>query len=185
MQPTWRHWRLATAPAPRRTQRAWCCARAALACTRSLSSCGSARTCAGPCQCSSRTHPSPTPNLSGRRASPSPTRTMSGPCLLSAGHVGPPSLSRCPEGQGHARSQGQVPIGAVCGDGRGRLLPNTGVFLLFPSRVCPAVSEQSREGLPGESAWEEALCSCCCLHTSARGSPRSGLSVCEYWGQAS
>lgn len=38
------------------------------------------------------------------------------------------------------------PCQAACGDRRGCLLPDTGLFLLFPSRVCPAVSDQSGEG---------------------------------------
>lgn len=35
---------------------------------------------------------------------------------------------------------------AACGDGSGRLLPDTGLFLLFPSRVCPVVSDHREEG---------------------------------------
>lgn len=38
------------------------------------------------------------------------------------------------------------PYQVACGDQRGCLLPNTGLFLLFPSRVCPAVSDLRGEG---------------------------------------
>lgn len=38
------------------------------------------------------------------------------------------------------------PYPAACGDGSGRLLPDTGPFLLFPSRVCPVVSDHRGEG---------------------------------------
>lgn len=64
------------------------------------------------------------------------------------------------------------------------LLPETGLFLLFPSRVCPAVSNKSGEGpcrarggSPGhEGEIPGSVCSPSCLPVRCSDhKPRSGL----------
>jgi len=77
MQRTSPPFSLDTEPDPRNPlQSVWSSGRALLVSRRSPTTCVSAATCAGPCQCNNPTHrPHPTPSLSELRASRSQIRT--------------------------------------------------------------------------------------------------------------
>lgn len=84
------------------------------------------------------------------------------------------------------------PIRLPAGTGGGCPLPDTGVFLLFPSRVCPAVSDQSGEGscpTPGGSLSCHKVRSgglgaaAAASHVPATASPSQGSCLCHPGGR--